>query len=253
MTEQAENNNPIAEITRINGRLPNQMRPVSLDVGYARYAEGSCLVKFGDTQVLCVATIENKVPDWLRGKKSGWITAEYGMLPRATHSRTRREARHGQTGRSQEIQRLVGRALRAAVDCHALGERQIIVDCDVIQADGGTRTAAITGGFVAVYQAVKSLESTGLIPNNTIITRNVAALSCVISGGNILVDPDYAEDSSADVDANFVVSDDGHLIEIQASAEKNPFSPDQLHSMVKITSEAIQSLTLKQKEVLQSL
>lgn len=199
-------------LTRPSGRATDALRPLTLEVGVSAHAEGSCLIKCGHTHVLCTATVEARIPGWLKGQGQGWVTAEYGMLPRATHQRTEREATKGrQSGRTQEIQRLIGRALRAAVDLKKLGERQIRIDCDVLQADGGTRTASITGGFVALALALKSLN---LKPKCF-----VAAVSVGLWGGQAVLDLDYAEDSAADADANFVITDKGGLIDIQATAE----------------------------------
>ena len=208
---------------RPSGRTPDQMRELRYEPGFTRHAEGSCLVSFGDTRVLVTASVEEKVPPFLRNKGQGWVTAEYGMLPRATHTRGNREAAKGkQSGRTQEIQRLIGRSLRAVVDLPKLGERQIIVDCDVIQADGGTRTAAITGGYVALhlaFQHMLRLRAVAAIP----LVDQVAAISCGIYQGTPVLDLDYAEDSEADTDANFVMTGDGRIIEVQGTAEKTPF------------------------------
>ena len=205
---------------RIGDRKSNELRSVFLGPSFVKYAEGSCFVKFGDTHVICAATIEDKVPPFLRNTGSGWITAEYGMLPRSTHQRVDREAAKGkQSGRTQEIQRLIGRALRSIVDLKALGERQIRIDCDVLQADGGTRTASITGAYVALHQALQKMV------NNKVLTKlpltgQIAAVSCGVVGGQSLLDLNYQEDSTAEVDANFVMTGDGKLVEIQAAAEK---------------------------------
>src|SRR3954468_15134678 len=191
---------------RPSGRTPEAMRPVTLEPGFAKYAEGSCLARFGDTHVLCTATLEDKVPPFLRNSGRGWITAEYGMLPRSTHTRTDREAARGrQSGRTQEIQRLIGRSLRAITDLTGLGERQIRIDCDVIQADGGTRTAAITGSYVALYQALAKLAAAGLLPKVP-LNDSVAAISCGVFEDTAVLDLDYAEDSQAMTDANFVLT-----------------------------------------------
>jgi ribonuclease PH len=213
---------------RPSGRKLNEMRQVSLEVGVMKHAEGSCLIKIGETHVLCSATIEEKAPPFLKGTGLGWVTAEYGMLPRATNSRMRREAAAGkQSGRTQEIQRLIGRALRAGVDRSALGERQIVIDCDVIQADGGTRCAAITGGWVALRMATNQLLKTGAIISDPIIDH-VAAVSCGIYAGQEVLDLDYIEDSSAGTDSNFVLTGRGRLIEVQMSAEGSTFSRDEM-------------------------
>ena len=209
---------------RPSGRAPDQLRDITLETGVSRYAEGSCLAKFGQTHVLCTASVEQGVPGWLKGQGRGWVTAEYGMLPRATHTRGRREAAQGkQSGRTQEIQRLIGRSLRSVVDLKALGDRTVTLDCDVIQADGGTRTAAITGAWVALARACKYLVDEKVIKVNP-ITGQVAAISCGVFEGAAVLDIDYAEDSSAEVDCNFVMSGDGRIIEIQATGEQRPFT-----------------------------
>jgi ribonuclease PH len=228
---------------RPSGRANNAMRAVSLETGFSKYAEGSCLAKFGDTHVLCAATVEERVPPFLRNTGKGWVTAEYGMLPRSTHTRTDREAARGkQSGRTQEIQRLIGRSLRAVTDLAALGERQIRIDCDVIQADGGTRTAGITGSYVALHRALSGLVSQGLIPALP-LTDSVAAISCGVSGGIAVLDLDYAEDSSAETDANFVLTGSGKIIEIQATAEGAPFDEDIFSAMLKLARGGIAELT----------
>jgi ribonuclease PH len=209
---------------RAAGRAADQLRPIELVPGFARHAEGSCLVKFGGTHVLCAATVEERVPPFLRNTGKGWVTAEYGMLPRSTHSRTEREAKRGkQSGRSEEIQRLIGRSLRAVTDLSGFGERQVVIDCDVLQADGGTRTAAITGAWVALHQAFGWLVKEGEIDRRP-LRGQVAAVSCGLVGGETLLDLDYAEDSGADADANFVLTDAGGIVEIQGTAEKAPFA-----------------------------
>jgi len=211
---------------RPSGRAPSEIRSVSLETGIARHAEGSCLVRVGDTHVLCTASLEDRVPPWLRGLGRGWVTAEYGMLPRSTSERMRREAASGrQSGRTLEIQRLIGRSLRMAVDLTALGERQITVDCDVLQADGGTRTAAITGGWVALHQCVHWMMAREMLKQNPILDH-VAAISCGIYAGQEILDIDYMEDSEAGADANFVLTGSGSIVEIQASAEAGPFAED---------------------------
>ena len=219
---------------RPSGRAPDQLRDVSLEVAVSRYAEGSCLAKFGQTHVLCTASVEQGVPGWLKGQGKGWVTGEYGMLPRATHTRGRREAAQGkQSGRTQEIQRLIGRSLRSVVDLKALGERTITLDCDVIQADGGTRTAAITGAWVALSRACSYLVAEKLL-KETPIRGQVAAISCGVFEGRPVLDLDYAEDSNAEVDSNFVLSGDGQLIEIQATGEHRPFSDAEFAEMIRL-------------------
>jgi ribonuclease PH len=219
------------------------MRAVSLEAGFSKYAEGSCLAKFGDTHVLCTASIEERVPPFLRNTGRGWVTAEYGMLPRSTHTRTDREAARGrQSGRTLEIQRLIGRSLRAVTDLAALGERQIRVDCDVIQADGGTRTAGITGSYVALHRALSGLVSQGLIAALP-LTDSVAAISCGVCAGAAVLDLDYAEDSSAETDANFVLTGSGKIIEIQATAEGAPFDEDAFAAMLRLARAGIAELT----------
>ena len=204
---------------RPDNRKLDSLRKVSLEAGVSRYAEGSCLAKFGQTHVLCTASVDENVPRWMKGSGKGWVTAEYGMLPRATHSRNNREATRGkQGGRTVEIQRLIGRSLRAAIDLKKLGERQIIIDCDVMQADGGTRTASITGAWVALYQACEGLVKQGLINENP-VTDNMAAVSCGIVEGECRLDLEYVEDSAAQADANFVLTETGGVVEVQASAE----------------------------------
>lgn len=217
---------------RPSGRTPDSLRAVSLKPNATRYAEGSCLAKFGHTHVLVTASVEQGVPGWLKGQGRGWITAEYGMLPRSTHTRTRREAAQGkQSGRTQEIQRLIGRALRSVVDLSKMPDRTITIDCDVLQADGGTRTAAITGAWVALSRAVSYLIEEGVLKASP-ITGQVAAVSCGVWQGVPVLDLDYAEDSSAEVDANFVIAGDGRLIEIQATGEQRPFSEDEFAALL---------------------
>jgi len=209
---------------RPSERTPEQLRTVTLETGVNRYAEGSCLVTFGHTRVLCTASVEEKVPGWMRNTGQGWVTAEYGMLPRATHTRGRREAAAGkQSGRTQEIQRLIGRSLRAVVDLKALGERQVLIDCDVIQADGGTRTASITGAWVAMASAFNYLTDEGVLKTNPILDQ-VAAVSCGIFNDLPVLDLDYEEDSTAEADSNFVLTGAGGIVEIQATGEKRGFS-----------------------------
>ena len=227
---------------RPSGRSPNQLREIKLEPGFSKYAEGSCMARFGDTHVLCTASVEGRVPPWLRNSGKGWVTAEYGMLPRATNERMNREAARGkQSGRTQEIQRLIGRSLRAVTDMEALGERSIKIDCDVIQADGGTRTAAITGGYVALHMAFAGMLADKSLAASPLI-GHVAAISCGIVDGATVLDLDYVEDSGADVDANFVMTDDGAVIEIQATAEADPFSRDQLNEMLDLANEGIAEL-----------
>ena len=235
---------------RPSKRAPDEMRAVSIERGVARYAEGSCLIKFGETHVLCAASLEDKPPMWLRGQGRGWVTAEYGMLPRATHTRTRREVTSGkQSGRTQEIQRLVGRSLRAVVDLQALGERQITIDCDVLQADGGTRTASITGGWVALYDCLKWMHGRSIIRDMP-LRDHVAAISCGVANGVSVLDLDYAEDSAAQTDANFVMTGKGHLVEVQATAEGAPFDEAQLQQMMALAKQGIASLIEKQKQAI---
>src|SRR5476651_1841155 len=211
---------------RPSARAIDQMRNVTLEPGVAKHAEGSCLVKFGDTHVLCTASLEDSAPGFLRGTGKGWVTAEYGMLPRSTHERMRREAAQGkQSGRTQEIQRLIGRSLRAVVDLSALGERQIAIDCDVLQADGGTRTASVTGGFIALHQCIGFMKKTGMVTKPA-IKDHVAAISCGVWKGEAVLDLDYDEDSTAETDANFVLTGSGGLVELQGTAEGAPFTED---------------------------
>ncbi|MEM8853855.1 MAG: ribonuclease PH [Pseudomonadota bacterium] len=232
---------------RHDGRAPNEMRSVSLERGVSRYAEGSCLIKFGNTHVLCTASLEERVPPWLRGGGEGWVTAEYGMLPRATKERVRREASAGkQSGRTQEIQRLIGRSLRAVVDRKALGERQITVDCDVVQADGGTRTAAITGAWVALWDCVERMKSLAMVTGE-VLTDHVAAISCGIVDGTPVLDLDYPEDSAAQTDANFVMTGALNLVEVQGTAEGTPFSRDELNALLDLASDGVRRLVDLQK------
>jgi ribonuclease PH len=217
---------------RPSKRANDELRRISLERAVARYAEGSCLVKFGETHVLCAASVEEKPPAWLRGQGRGWVTAEYAMLPRATHDRTRREVTSGKpSGRTQEIQRLIGRSLRAVVDLTALGERQVVVDCDVIQADGGTRTAAITGAWIALHDAIAWMKARDMLKGNP-LKDHVAAISCGIVAGQPVLDLDYAEDSTALTDANFVMTGSGGIVEIQGTAEGEPFSQAQLLNLL---------------------
>ena len=233
---------------RPSERAPDQTREVTLETGVNRYAEGSCLVSFGHTKVLVTATVEESVPGWLRNKGSGWVTAEYGMLPRATHTRGRREAAQGkQSGRTQEIQRLIGRSLRAVVDMKALGERQISLDCDVIQADGGTRTAAITGAWVALRIAVNYLIEEGVLKTDPILGQ-VAAVSCGVFKDTPVLDLDYEEDSQAEADSNFVLTDSGDIVEIQATGEKRGFSRAEFEQLFALAEKGIGELFVKQRE-----
>ncbi len=233
---------------RPSGRMINQIRPISIEIGISKHSEGSCLIKCGDTHVICTASVDESVPHFLRKTGLGWVTAEYGMLPRSTNSRMRREANAGkQSGRTLEIQRLVGRSLRSVVDRVILGERQIIVDCDVIQADGGTRCASITGGGGALKLAVEMLIKTGVIKNDP-IKGHVAAISCGIYAGNTVLDLDYIEDSSADVDANFVLTDEMELVEVQSSAEGSTFSKLQFNEMLSLAESGLSSLVSAQKK-----
>ncbi|HSM97132.1 MAG TPA: ribonuclease PH [Rhizomicrobium sp.] len=235
---------------RPSKRAFDQLREVTLVPGVARHAEGSCLVKFGDTHVLVTASLEEKAPPFLKGSGKGWVTAEYGMLPRSTHERMRREAAQGkQSGRTQEIQRLVGRSLRSIMDLTALGERQIVIDCDVLQADGGTRTASITGGFVALSQCVKFMQKTGMITKPA-IKDHVAAISCGIYKATPVLDLDYDEDSTAETDANFVMTGAGGLVEIQGTAEGAPFSDDEFAQLLKLARKGIMELVEMQKKAL---
>ena len=234
----------------MRSRAPDQLRSVSLEPGFTRHAEGSCLVKFGDTHVLVTASLEEGTPGFLRGSGKGWVTAEYGMLPRSTHSRMRREAAAGkQSGRTQEIQRLVGRSLRAVTDMAALGERQITIDCDVLQADGGTRTASITGGYIALAQCIAYMKKTGMV-TKPVLKDHVAAISCGIVKGEALLDLDYDEDSTAETDANFVMTGAGGLVEIQGTAEGAPFSDEQFVEMLRLARKGIGELVALQKSVI---
>jgi ribonuclease PH len=232
---------------RPSGRKLDEMRTISIETGITKHAEGSCLIRCGGTHVLCTATIEDKAPSFLKGSGLGWVTAEYGMLPRATNTRNRREAAAGkQSGRTQEIQRLIGRALRAGVDRAALGERQIVVDCDVIQADGGTRCAAITGGWVALRLAVNKLLKAGLVTSDPLIDH-IAAVSCGIYAGQTVVDLDYAEDSEAGTDGNFILTGRGRLVEVQMSAEGSTFSRDEMNKLLDLGEGGIAALVEAQK------
>ncbi|ABR58870.1 ribonuclease PH [Sinorhizobium medicae] len=233
---------------RPSGRKTDQMRKVSFERNFSKHAEGSCLVRFGDTHVLCTASLEDKVPGWLRNGGKGWVTAEYGMLPRATGERMRREASAGkQSGRTQEIQRLIGRSLRAVVDLPALGERQISVDCDVIQADGGTRTASITGAWIALHDCLKWMEARNMVKLEKVLKDHVAAISCGIFASQPVVDLDYLEDSAAETDANFVMTGSGGLVEIQGTAEGKPFSEEEFASLMLLAKNGIAELIEMQK------
>ena len=235
---------------RPSGRAPDQLREVTLEAGANKYAEGSCLVRFGDTHVLCTASVEERVPFFLRDSGRGWVTAEYGMLPRSTATRTDREAARGkQSGRTQEIQRLIGRSLRAVTDLTGLRERQIKIDCDVLLADGGTRTAAITGSWVALHQALAGLKDEGLI-DKIPLTGQIAAVSCGLFNGVAVLDLDYAEDSAAQVDTNFVLTAEGHFVEIQGTAEDRPFSQDSFDAMLSLARKGIAELAAIQKAAL---
>ncbi|MFC7334805.1 ribonuclease PH [Rhodocista pekingensis] len=237
-------------MSRPSGRSLDQMRPVSLETNVSKYAEGSCLVRFGDTHVLCTASVEDRVPPFLRGQGQGWVTAEYGMLPRATAERTDREAAKGrQTGRTQEIQRLIGRSLRAVTDVKAMGEITVKIDCDVLQADGGTRTAAITGSYVALALAFRHLTSIGFLKAQP-LTDSVAAVSCGLYQGAPVLDLDYAEDSSAQADANFVLTGKGGIVEIQGTAEKTPFQEAEFLALLALARKGIGELTALQAAAL---
>jgi ribonuclease PH len=232
---------------RPSKRQPDELRAVTLERGVVKYAEGSCFVKFGDTHVLVTATLEDRLPPWLKGQGRGWVTAEYGMLPRATAERTRREASAGkQHGRTVEIQRLIGRSLRSVTSLEAVGERQITIDCDVIQADGGTRTASITAGWVALYDCFAWMRKREMITANP-LRDHVAAISCGVCKGTAVLDLDYAEDSEADTDANFVMTGDGRIVEVQGTAEKEPFSEEQLLTLLALARKGVAKLVDLQK------
>lgn len=240
----------MTSFSRPSGRTPDQLRPITIERGYTRHAEGSVLISFGDTRVLCTASVEDRVPGWLRGKGEGWVTAEYGMLPRATSSRTQREAaRGGQGGRTMEIQRLIGRSLRACVDRRSLGERVITLDCDVLQADGGTRTAAITGAYVALCDAVSVLMKRENLKRNPILGA-IAAVSVGIYQGVPVLDLDYAEDSSCDTDMNVVMNDGGGFIEIQGTAEGHAFRRDELDQLLALADAGTRQLVAAQRAAL---
>jgi len=235
---------------RPSKRAPDELRAVTFERGVAKYAEGSCLVRFGETKVLCTASLEDKPPPWLRGQGRGWVTAEYSMLPRATHTRTRRDSTTGKVnGRAQEIQRLIGRSLRAVVDLPKLGERQISIDCDVLQADGGTRTAAITGAWVALRDCFEWMKARSILKDSP-LRGHVAAISCGVVGGETVLDLDYLEDSTAETDANFIMKNDGGLIEVQATAENAPFTESQLLTMLALARKGTDALFALQKAAL---
>ncbi len=236
-------------MTRPSSRLADQMRPIEIIPHFTKHAEGSVLIKCGETHVLCTASVEEKVPGWMKNSGKGWVTAEYGMLPRSTHSRIDREAARGkQSGRTQEIQRLIGRALRAAVDMEKLGERQIKVDCDVLQADGGTRTASVTGGFMALKLAINHLIRVGLLSESP-LKDTVAAVSCGIYQGTPVLDLDYAEDSEAETDANFVLTGSGGIVEIQGTAEQEPFSEEEFHALLALAKKGCAELKDLQESI----
>ncbi len=235
---------------RPSGRATNELRPITLDTGVNKHAEGSCLIKMGETHVFCLASVEERVPPWMRNSGKGWVTAEYGMLPRSTGSRMGREATKGkQSGRTQEIQRLIGRSLRAVTDLAAMGEMQVTVDCDVIQADGGTRTAGITGAYVALYLAFQRMVGLGVLDKIPLIDE-VAAISCGLYEGKAVLDLDYEEDSSAQADANFVLTGKQGIVEIQGTAEEKPFSPDQFDELMTLARKGIDELVVMQRQVL---
>ncbi|MDH5489672.1 MAG: ribonuclease PH [Rhodospirillaceae bacterium] len=235
---------------RPSGREFDQLRPISIEPGFAKHAEGSAMVRFGDTHVLCTASLETRVPPWLKGKGKGWVTAEYGMLPRATSERMSREAARGkQSGRTQEIQRLIGRSLRAVTDLEAMGEMQVTVDCDVIQADGGTRTASITGAYVALHLAFQKAVDDGII-SSIPLTDQVAAVSCGLYEGAALLDLDYIEDSAAEADTNFVLTGRKGIVEIQGTAEDFPFSEEQFMQLLGLAKKGVDELVALQKQVL---
>ena len=237
---------------RPSGRAIDEMRTVTFTRHYTKHAEGSVLVEFGDTKVICTATVDDRTPPWLRGKKQGWVTAEYGMLPRSTNSRMGREAARGkQSGRTQEIQRLIGRSLRAVVNMKALGERQIIIDCDVIQADGGTRTASISGGYVALVDAVQSLIDKGLLKESPLIGQ-LASISVGIYKGTAVLDLDYAEDSNAETDMNVVMNNEGHFIEVQGTAEGHAYSRTEMNQMLDLAEKGIAEIIVEQNNALKT-
>lgn len=236
---------------RPSGRAPDELRAIVLEPDFSKHAEGSCLAKFGDTHVLCTASVEQRVPPWMRDSGRGWVTAEYGMLPRSTHSRTDREAARGkQSGRTQEIQRLIGRALRAVTDLQRMGELQVRIDCDVLQADGGTRTAAITGAFVALHRAFERCQALGILKEIPLIDH-VAAVSCGLYEGTPVLDLDYAEDSTAQADANFVLTGKGLVVEVQGTAEDAPFSRAAFDQLLDLAEKGTADLVALQKGVLE--
>lgn len=240
--------------TRASGRAFDQLRPVKITPGFTRYAEGSVLIEVGETRVICTASVDERVPSFLRGQGRGWVTAEYSMLPRATETRTQRETGRNQvSGRTQEIQRLIGRSLRAVVDCRRLGERTIYIDCDVIQADGGTRAASVTGAFVALIMSLRSLYEDGKIPGPLPVSDYVAAISVGMIGGQVLLDLEYSEDCRAEVDMNIVRTGSGEFIEVQGTAESKPFSQSQMTEMVSLASSGIQELVSRQQAILGDL
>lgn len=237
-------------MSRPSQRRPDQMRDIEMIPHFTKHAEGSVLVKCGETHVLCTASVQEKVPGWMKNTGKGWVTAEYGMLPRSTHDRMNREAAKGkQSGRTQEIQRLIGRALRAVVDMEALGERQIVVDCDVLQADGGTRTASITGGYIALKLAITHLMKIGLLQTSP-LKDSVSAISCGIYEAQPVLDLDYAEDSEAETDANFVITGTGGIVEIQGTAEKDPFSEDEFFELLRLAKQGCTALKSVQDDII---
>ncbi|MFL1780571.1 Ribonuclease PH [Candidatus Hepatincolaceae symbiont of Richtersius coronifer] len=239
-------------IKRKADRALNQLREITITPNYNKYAEGSCLIEFGNTKIICTASLEAKVPRFLKGTGKGWLTAEYGMLPRSTAERMEREAVKGkQSGRTQEIQRLIGRSLRTAVDFEALGERQIKIDCDVLQADGGTRTASICGGYIALYLAFQTLVNKGII-SHIPLTSEIAAISCGVYNDQLLLDLDYSEDSQAQTDANFVMTADKNLIEVQVSSEKSPINKENFQELFFLAEQGIEQLIIIQRAVLQN-
>jgi len=230
-------------MTRDSGRSNTELRTITIEKDFSPYAEGSCLITYGGTKVICTATVDENLPGFLKGRGQGWVTAEYGMIPRSTHSRMKRESFAGkQSGRTQEIQRLIGRSLRSVVNLKKLGERQILIDCDVIQADGGTRTAAITGSYVAMKLAIQKLIKNKLLREDP-ITDQIAAVSCGIVNGEALLDLDYLEDSKAQVDANFIMTSKGKIVEIQSTAEESPFEIKQLYEMIELATDGIKRLS----------
>jgi len=238
---------------RPSGRTPDSLRAVSMELGFAKHAEGSCLIKFGDTHVLCTASVEEGVPPFLKNTGKGWVTAEYGMLPRSTHTRTAREAAKGaQSGRTQEIQRLIGRALRSITLLNGFGEVQVRVDCDVLQADGGTRTASITGAYVALYQAFHKMKTMGVIAQIP-LRENVAAISCGLYKGTPVLDLDYAEDSKAQADANFVLTGTGKIVEVQGTAEDHPFEEAEFTNLMQLAKKGVMELVALQNTTLAKL